>query len=77
MVGLVSVRLSALMCLLAASVWAAEDEGWLMGYVVDMAHQTTDLVILDAHHFSGPPQAIVRIPHRIPSGFHGNWVPAA
>ncbi len=56
---------------------AAEDEGWLMGYVVDMAHQTTDLVILDAQHFSGPPQASVRIPHRIPSGFHGNWVPTA
>ncbi len=55
---------------------AAEDEGWLMGYVIDMAHQTTDLVILDAQAFSGPPQAVVTIPHRVPPGFHGNWVPA-
>ncbi len=56
---------------------AAEDEGWLMGYVVNMADQSTDLVILDAQQFSGPPQAVVHIPHRVPPGFHGNWVPQA
>ena len=55
---------------------AAEDEGWLMGYVINMAHQTTDLVILDAQNFSGAPQAVITIPHRVPPGFHGNWVPA-
>lgn len=55
---------------------ATEDEGWLMGYVVNMASQTTDLVILDAQRFSGSPQAVVTIPHRVPPGFHGNWVPA-
>lgn len=56
---------------------AQEDEGWLMGYVVDMADQTTDLVILDAQRFSAAPQASITLPHRIPPGFHGNWVPAA
>lgn len=55
---------------------AAEDEGWLMGFVVDAATQTTDFVILDAQDFSGPPRAVVTIPHRIPSGFHGNWLPS-
>ena len=54
----------------------AEDDGWLMGYVVDMDSQTTDLVILDAGNFEGAAQAVVTIPHRIPPGFHGNWVPA-
>ncbi len=53
---------------------AAEDEGWLMGYVVDAASQSTDFVILDAANFAGPPQAVVRLPHVIPAGFHGNWV---
>jgi 8'-apo-carotenoid 13,14-cleaving dioxygenase len=53
---------------------AAEDEGWLMGYVVDMTRETTQLIILDARNFSGEPQAVVHIPHRIPPGFHGNWV---
>lgn len=52
----------------------AEDDGWLMGYVVDMDSQTTDLVILDAANFEGEPQAVVHIPHRVPPGFHGNWV---
>lgn len=53
---------------------AAEDDGWLMGYVVDTNSETTDLVILDAARFDGDPQAVVHIPHRIPPGFHGNWV---
>lgn len=52
----------------------AEDDGWLMGYVVNVAEQTTDLIILDAANFTGTPQAVVHIPHRIPPGFHGNWV---
>jgi carotenoid cleavage dioxygenase len=54
---------------------ADEGDGWLMGFVVDARRQTTDFVILDALNFSGPPQAVVTIPHRIPAGFHGNWVP--
>ena len=53
---------------------AAEDEGWLVGLVVDLPHETTDLVILDAQAFEGEPVASVRIPHRVPPGFHGNWV---
>jgi carotenoid cleavage dioxygenase len=53
---------------------AAEDEGWLIGLVVDLPNETTDLVILDAQDFEGEPQAGIRIPHRVPPGFHGNWV---
>ena len=56
---------------------AAEDEGWLMGYVVDANRQTSALLILDAQDFAGPPVATVHIPHIIPGGFHGNWVPTA
>lgn len=54
---------------------AGEDEGWLIGLVVDLPHETSDLVILDARDFAGPPVASVRIPHRVPPGFHGNWLP--
>ena len=60
----------------AAAAAAAEDDGWLMGLVVDMAGSTTDLVILDAARFGAEPQAVVTVPHRIPAGFHGNWVAA-
>ncbi len=56
---------------------AGEAEGWLMGLVVNAGTQTTDFVILDAQNFSGAPQAVVTLPHRVPSGFHGNWVPTA
>lgn len=55
---------------------SAENDGWLMGFVVDMATQTTDLVIIDALRFDAQAQAVVTIPHRIPPGFHGNWVAA-
>lgn len=53
---------------------AGEDEGWLIGLVVDMNDETTELAILDARDFAGEPVATVRLPHRIPPGFHGNWV---
>lgn len=55
---------------------AGEDEGYLIGLVIDMSGETTDLVILDARAFAGPPVASIRIPHRVPPGFHGNWLPA-
>ncbi len=60
-----------------AAAGAAEDEGWLMGLVVNAAEETTDFVILDAQSFEAAPVAAVRVPHRIPPGFHGNWFPAA
>jgi len=54
---------------------APEGDGWMMGYVIDTNTQTTDLEILDASDMSLPPVASVHIPHRIPPGFHGNWLP--
>ncbi len=53
---------------------ADEDEGWLIGLVIDEPSDTTELVILDARDFEGAPVATVRLPHRIPPGFHGNWI---
>jgi carotenoid cleavage dioxygenase len=56
---------------------AAEDEGWLMGLVLNAKSGASDYVILDARNFSGPPQAEVHLDRHIPPGFHGNWVAAA
>ncbi|MBK9432865.1 MAG: carotenoid oxygenase family protein [Sphingomonadales bacterium] len=58
----------------ARSGATAEDDGWLIGYVIDTNVQTSELVILNAQDFEGSPVARVHIPHRIPPGFHGNWV---
>ena len=59
------------------AVDAPEGDGWLIGYVIDTQTDTTDLVILDASDMALPPVATVQIPHRIPPGFHGNWLPDA
>jgi carotenoid cleavage dioxygenase-like enzyme len=53
---------------------AGEDEGWLIGFVIDERTDTTELVILNAARFEGAPVATVRLPHRVPPGFHGNWI---
>ena len=60
-----------------AHAQAEEDEGWLMGFVIDAGAGTTDLVFLDARNFEGAPQASIRIPHVVPPGFHGNWLQKA
>ena len=53
---------------------AGEDEGWVLQYVYDATRDGSDLVILDAQRLGGAPQAVVRLPQRVPFGFHGNWV---
>ena len=53
---------------------AGEDEGWLVGFVIDVNAEATDLVILNARDFEGAAQASIRIPHIVPPGFHGNWL---
>ncbi|WP_417620489.1 carotenoid oxygenase family protein [Parasphingorhabdus sp.] len=53
---------------------SAEDAGWLIGLVIDANQETSQLQILNADDFLGAPQAVIHLPHRIPPGFHGNWV---
>ena len=53
---------------------AAEDGGYVMGFVRDPGRGAADLVILAAQDFTGEPVARVHLPARIPLGFHGNWV---
>ncbi|MCO5318560.1 MAG: carotenoid oxygenase family protein [Microthrixaceae bacterium] len=54
----------------------AEDDGWLMTFVHDLGEQSTDFVVMDAADFErGDYVARVRLPQRVPFGFHGNWVP--
>jgi 8'-apo-carotenoid 13,14-cleaving dioxygenase len=54
---------------------APEGDGWMIGYVIDAKAETTDLVILSASDIAAPPVASIHIPHRVPPGFHGNWLP--
>jgi len=60
-----------------ASEDAAEGEGFVLTIVGDVAGKhPSELVVLDATSFAAPPLARVRLPQRVPLGFHGNFVPA-
>ena len=48
--------------------------GWYLSYVYDPVRDGSDLVIIDASDFTGKPVARVRLPQRVPHGFHGNWI---
>ena len=52
----------------------AEDAGWLLCYVVDRATRATDLVVADAQALEEV--ARIRMPRRVPLGFHATWLPA-
>ncbi|MGI8794673.1 MAG: carotenoid oxygenase family protein [Acidimicrobiales bacterium] len=54
---------------------AGEDDGFVMSYVYDATTDTSDVVILAAQDFAGDPLATIKLPVRVPFGFHGNWVP--
>jgi carotenoid cleavage dioxygenase-like enzyme len=53
----------------------AEDDGWLLSMVTDRASDTSDLAVLDARDVAAGPVARVRMPRRVPLGFHANWFP--
>ena len=53
----------------------AEDAGWILTVVYDATTDTSELHILDAQDLAGPEVATIRLPQRVPFGFHGNWVP--
>jgi carotenoid cleavage dioxygenase-like enzyme len=53
----------------------AEDDGWILSYVYDAGRDQSDVVILDARDFGGDLVATIRLPVRVPYGFHGGWVP--
>jgi carotenoid cleavage dioxygenase-like enzyme len=48
--------------------------GWYLTYVYDPVTDGSDLVVIDASDFEGDPVARVRLPRRVPHGFHGNWI---
>lgn len=50
-----------------------EGEGFLLTVVYRQEENRSDLLILDAENVEGKPLATVKLPHRVPYGFHGNW----
>jgi carotenoid cleavage dioxygenase-like enzyme len=56
---------------------AAEGSGWLLAVVWRAAENRSDLVVFNATDVEAGPVALVQLGHRVPDGFHGNWVAAA
>jgi carotenoid cleavage dioxygenase-like enzyme len=56
---------------------AAEDEGYLLSFVYQPDTQSSELWVMDATQVSMGPIAKVKMPQRVPMGFHGVWVPEA
>ena len=50
------------------------DEGYVMSFVYDDGSGKSEFVIADASRFSKPPIARVKLPQRVPFGFHGSWI---
>ncbi len=55
---------------------AAEDDGWVVTSMHDSATGESQVLIFDAHDLCPGPVARVRIPQRMPFGFHANWFAA-
>jgi len=55
----------------------AEDDGYLVGFMWDDDRQASFVVVFDARDISRGPVARIRLPHRVPHGFHATWVSAA
>ena len=54
----------------------SEDDGYLMTYLYDAHSDSSRFVIMDAATMDDEPVASIELP-RIPSGFHGSWIPAS
>ncbi|MFH0176557.1 carotenoid oxygenase family protein [Streptomyces cacaoi] len=50
-----------------------EDDGWLLTLVSDDEGEAGELLVLDAADLAV--QAVVELPHPVPAGFHGSWLP--
>ena len=56
---------------------AGEDDGYVLVLDYDQDRNASAFFVLDAKNIAGEPLAEIWVPHRVPYGFHGNWVPAS
>ncbi|RAY14079.1 dioxygenase [Actinomadura craniellae] len=54
---------------------SGDDDGYLMTFAHDRSRGTGYLAILDAADLAARPVAEVHLPVRVPTGFHGTWLP--
>ncbi|MGV9775528.1 carotenoid oxygenase family protein [Streptosporangium sp. NPDC003464] len=55
----------------------AEGDGWIVVLTRNAVQRRSELLVLDALHLTGRPQAVVHLPAMLPAVRHTAWVPAA
>jgi carotenoid cleavage dioxygenase-like enzyme len=54
---------------------SSEDDGYVLSYVYDEREDRSDVEVLDAQDVSAGPVCRIKLPVRVPLGFHATWVP--
>ena len=54
-----------------------EDDGWLVSFVTDTNDWSSRCLVFDAQDVAAGPVASVKLPQRVPAGFHATWVDGA
>lgn len=52
---------------------SVEDDGYVITLVTDSGDWSSHCLVFDAQAIENGPQARVRLPHRVPFGFHATW----
>ena len=52
-----------------------EDDGYVLTFTTDTASWTSKCLIFDAKEIKQGPICQIKLPHRLPGGFHALWVP--
>lgn len=58
------------------SASAPEGDGYIIALVYRATTNTSELLVLNAQDIAGEPAAVLKLPRRVPAGFHGNFVAA-
>ena len=53
---------------------SAEDDGYVISFVYDKKTDSSECHIIDAQNFTAEPVARIKLPQRVPHGFHAAWV---
>lgn len=53
---------------------SAEDDGFIVTWLHEKDASASEIIVLDARDIQAKPLARVRMPRRVPVGFHGNWM---
>jgi carotenoid cleavage dioxygenase len=54
----------------------AEDDGYVVTFVTDSATEASEIQVFDARNIGSGPVGRVKLPTRVPPGFHSCWAPA-